>query len=190
MMFRYVSFSNCVLREHIAARSVAMPRRSSSAMVGARSIGVATSAANSAEKVNRCSGDKLATTYACIVTSSLTSHPSLAHSVSGAVELRAERTHPRNISNRAKAEEECDGEIKEYEVATLAAKVHRCSGVKLATTHACNAADALTSHPSSAVLNPVSILRTNKTVFPQHAFVVSIYILYDICVCLIYVYLF
>ena len=125
-----------------------------------------------AAKVNRCSGDQLATTYACIATSSLTSHPSLAHSVSGAVELHAERTHPRNISNRAKAEEECDGEIKEYEVATSAAKVHRCSGVRLATTHACNAAGALTSHASSAVLSPVSILRTNKTVFPQHAPVV------------------
>jgi len=102
----------------------------------------------------------------------LTSHPSLAYSISGAVKLRAERTHPRNISNRAKAKEECDGKIKEYEVATSAAKVHRCSGVKLATTHACNAAAAVTSHPSSAVLNPVSILRTNKTVFPQHAPVV------------------
>ena len=70
-------------------------------------------------------------------------------------------------------EEECDGEIKEYEVATSAAKVHRCSGVKLATTYACNATAALTSHPSSAVLNSVSILRTNKTVFPQHALIVS-----------------
>jgi len=143
---------------------------------GGEEHGVATSAA----KFNRCSGDKLATTYACIAASSLTSHPSLAHSVSGAVELRAERTHPRNISNRAKAEEECDGEIKEYEVATSAAKVHKCSGVKLATTHTCNAAAALTSHPSSAVLNPVSILRTNKTVFPQHALVVSIYTYYMI----------
>jgi len=75
--------------------------------------GVATSAA----KVNRCSGDKLATTYACIAASSLTPHPSLTHSVSGTLELRAERTHPRNISNCAQAEEECDGEIKEYEVA-------------------------------------------------------------------------
>jgi len=120
--------------------------------------GVATSAA----KVNRCSGDKLATTYACIAASSLTSHPSLAHSVSGAVEMCAERTHLRNISNRAKAEEECDGEVKEYEVATSAAKVNRCSGVKLATTYACNAAAALTSHPSSAVFTPVSFLRTTK----------------------------
>jgi len=72
----------------------------------------------------------------------------LAHSVSGVFELRAERTHPHNISNRAKAEEECDGEIKEYEVAASAAKVHKCSGVKLATTYVCNAAAALTSHPS------------------------------------------
>ena len=108
--------------------------------------GVVTSAA----KVNRCSGDKLATTYACIAASSLTSHPSLAHSVSGAVKVRAERTHLRNLSNRAKAEEECDGEIKEYEVATSAAKAHRCSRVKLAT-YACNAAAALSSHPSFAV---------------------------------------
>jgi len=36
---------------------------------------------------------------------------------------------------------------------------------KLATTYACNAAAALSSHPSSAVLTPVSILRTTKTVF-------------------------
>jgi len=47
-------------------------------------------------KVNRCSGDKLATTCACIASSSLTSHPSLAHSVSGAVKMRAEGTHLRN----------------------------------------------------------------------------------------------
>ena len=74
---------------------------------------------------------------------------------------------------RAKAEEECDGGIKEYEVATSTAKVHRCSRVKLATTYACNAAAAVSSHPSSAVLTPVSILRTTKTIFPQHALVVS-----------------
>jgi len=136
---------------------------------GGEEPGVVTSAA----KVNRCSGDKLATTYACIAASSLTSHPSLAHSVPGAVKMRAERTHLRNLSNRAKAEEECDGEIKEYEVATSAAKAHRCSRVKLATTYACNAAAALSSHPSSAVLTPVSILCTTKTVSPQHALVVS-----------------
>jgi len=128
---------------------------------GGEEHGVAPSAA----KVNRCSGDKLATTYACIAASSLTSHPSLAHYVSGAVKLRDERTHPCNISKRVKAEEECDGEIKEYEVATSAAKVHRCSGVKHATTHACNAAAALTIHPSSAVFNPVSILCKNKFFF-------------------------
>jgi len=132
-----------------------------------RGAGVVTSAA----KVNRCFGDKLATTYACIAASSLTSHPSLAHSVSGAVKMRAERTRLRNLSNRAKAEEECDGEIKEYEVVTSVAKAQRCSRVKLATTYACNAATALSSHHSSAVLTPVSILRTTKTVFPQHALV-------------------
>jgi len=38
MMLRYVSFSNYVLREHISARPVAVPRRGSSAMVGARSM--------------------------------------------------------------------------------------------------------------------------------------------------------
>ena len=100
----------------------------------------------------------------------------MTHSVSGAVEMRAERTHLRNINNCAKTTEEYDGEIKEYEVATSAAKVHRCFGVKLATTHACNAAaaaSALTLHPSSAVITPVSILRTTKTVFPQHALVVQ-----------------
>jgi len=127
--------------------------------------GVVTSAA----KVNRCYGDKLDTTYACIATSSLTSHPSLVHSVSGTVKIRSERTRLRNLSNRAKAEEECDGEIKEYEVATSAAEAQRCSRVKLATTYTCNAADALSSHPSSVVLTPVSILRTTKTVFPQHS---------------------
>ena len=63
--------------------------------------GVVTSAA----KVNRCSEYKLVTTYACIAASSLTSHPFLAHSVSGAVKMRAKRTHLRNLSNRAKAEE-------------------------------------------------------------------------------------
>ena len=132
-------------------------------------FGVVTSAA----KVNRCSGDKLSTPYGCIAASSLTSHPSLTHSVSGVVKMRAKRTHLCNLSNRAKAEEECDGEIKEYEVATSAAKAQRCSQVKLATTYACNAAAALSSHPSSAVLTPVSILRTTKRCFPQHALVVS-----------------
>jgi len=139
---------------------------------GGEEHGVVTSAA----KVKWCSGDKLATTYACIAASSLTSHPSLAHSVSGAVKMRAERTHLRNLSNRVKAEEdddECDGEIKEYEVDTSAAKTHRCSRVKLATTYACNTAAALSSHPSSAVLTPVSILRTTKTVLPQGALVMS-----------------
>ena len=94
--------------------------------------------------------------------------------------MRVEATYLSNLSNRAKSEEECYGGIKEYEVATLVAKVHRCSRVKLATTYACNAAAALSSHPSSAVLTPVSILRTTNTVFPQHALVVSLYILYGI----------
>ena len=79
--------------------------------------------------------------------------------------MRAERTHLHNPSNSAKVEEECDGEIKEYEVATLAAKAQRCSQVKLATTYACNAAAALSSHPSSAVLTPVSIRALPKLFF-------------------------
>ena len=99
------------------------------------------------------------------------SHPSLTHSVSGAVKICAKRTHLCNLSNRAKAEEECDGEIKKYEVATSAAKAQRSSRVCLATTYGCNAAAALSSHPSSAVSTPVSILRTAKTVFPQHTLV-------------------
>jgi len=65
---------------------------------GGEELGVVTSAA----KVNRCSGDKLATTYACIDASSLTSHPSLAHFVSGAVKMRAVRTHLCNLINRAR----------------------------------------------------------------------------------------
>ena len=70
---------------------------------------------------------------------------------------------------------------------TSAAKAHRCSRVKLATSYAYNASPSLSSHPSSAVLTPVSILRTTKTVLPQHhdALVASIYVLYDIYVYLI-----
>jgi len=48
-------------------------------------------------KVNRCSGDKLATTYVFFAASSFTSHPSLEHSVSGAVKMCAERTHLHNL---------------------------------------------------------------------------------------------
>ena len=89
------------------------------------------------------------------------------------LELRAERAHLQKISGHTKMEEQCYGGSEEHGVATSAAKVNRCSGDKLATTYACIAASSLTSHPSSAVLNPVCILRTNKTVFPQHALVVS-----------------
>ena len=59
----------------------------------------------SSVKVNRCSGEKLPTTYACIAASSLTSHSSLTHSVSDIVKMRAERTHIFNLSNSAKEEE-------------------------------------------------------------------------------------
>jgi len=89
------------------------------------------------------------------------------------LELHAERAHLHKISSRAQVQEQCDGRGEEPGVVTLAAKVNRCSGDKLATTYACNAAATLSSHPSSAVLTPLSILRTTKTVFPQHALVVS-----------------
>ena len=72
--------------------------------------GVATQAA----KVNKCFGVKLATTYAYIATSALKSNPSLEGSFSGAVELRAERTHLHKIIGCAKVEEECDSEGEEY----------------------------------------------------------------------------
>jgi len=63
-----------------------------------------------------------------------------------------------------------------------AVKSHKCFGVKCATICACNAICSLSlatpvlsmSNPvRTAVLTPVSILRTTKTVFPQHALVVS-----------------
>ena len=68
--------------------------------------------ASSAAKVNECSGVKLATTVAYFAASALNSHPSLAHSFAGAVELRAERKHLHKITCRAKAEEECDGMVR------------------------------------------------------------------------------
>jgi len=61
-----------------------------------------------------------------------------------------------------------------------AVKFHKCSGVKCATICACNAIRFLLlatpvlsmSNPvRTAVLTPVSILRTTITVFPQHALV-------------------
>ena len=63
-----------------------------------------------------------------------------------------------------------------------AIKSHKCFGVKCATICACNAIRSLSlatpvesmSNPvRTAVLTPMSILRTTKTVFPQHALVVS-----------------
>ena len=100
------------------------------------------------QKSTGCYRIKLATTSAYIAASALTSHPSLARSFFGAVNLRAERTHLRKITGSAKAQEECDGEVKEYGVTTSAAKVHRCFEVKLVTTAVYNAAIALNSHPS------------------------------------------
>jgi len=68
--------------------------------------------ANSAAKVDECSGVKLASTVAYFAASELNSHPSLAHSFAGAVELRAERKQLHKITCRAKAEEECDGMVR------------------------------------------------------------------------------
>ena len=63
------------------------------------------------------------------------------------LELRAERAHLHKTSSRAQVQEQCDGVGEEPGVVTLAAKVNRCSGDKLATTYACIAASSLTSHP-------------------------------------------
>ena len=87
------------------------------------------------------------------------------------LELRVERAHLHKTSSRAQVQEQCDGVGEEPEFVTSASKAQRCSRVKPAITYACNAAVSLSSHPSSAVLTPVSILRTTKTVFPQHALV-------------------
>ena len=174
MQQRAEKLDDALIREllELRAERVHLCKTSSCAQVQEQCDGVGEEpgVVTSTAKVNRCSGDKLATSYTCIATSSLTSHPFLAHSVADAIKMRAERTHLHNLRNCAKAEE-CDGEIKEYEVATSSAKAQRCSQVKLATTYACDAAVALSSHPSPAVLTPVSILRTTKTVFPQHAIV-------------------
>ena len=70
------------------------------------------------------------------------------------LELRDERAHLHKTISRAQVQEQCDGVGEKPEVVTSAAKAHRCSRVKLAATHACNAAADLTSHPSSAVLTP------------------------------------
>jgi len=104
--------TNFCLLEHISRRSVAMPRRRSSAMVGARSMELLLRQQKSTGVLETNSPPLMPALPL------LTSHPSLAHSVSGAVESRAEKTHHRNMSKRAKVKEECDGKIKEYEVAT------------------------------------------------------------------------
>ena len=71
---------------------------------------------------------------------------------------------------------------KEEGFAARAVKSHKCFGVKCATICACNAIRSLSlstpvlsmSNPvRTAVLTPVSILCTARTVFPQHARVVS-----------------
>ena len=63
-----------------------------------------------------------------------------------------------------------------------AVKSFKCFGVECATFYACNAVRSLSvatpvlsmsSPVRTAVLTPVSILRTTKSVFPQHALVVS-----------------
>jgi len=64
------------------------------------------------------------------------------------LELCAERAHLHKISSRAQVQEQCDGGGEEPGVVTLAAKVNRCSGDKLATAYGCIATSSLTSHPS------------------------------------------
>jgi len=100
MQQRAETLDDALIREllELRAKRAHLHKISSRAQVqeqcdgGGEEPGVVTSAA----KVHRCSKDKLATTYACIAASSLTSHPSLAHFLSGAVKMRAERTHLRN----------------------------------------------------------------------------------------------
>jgi len=71
---------------------------------------------------------------------------------------------------------------EEERFAAGAVKSHKCFGVKCATICACNAIRSFSlatpvlsmSDPvRTAVLTPVSMLRTTTTVFPQHALVVS-----------------
>jgi len=71
---------------------------------------------------------------------------------------------------------------EEQGFAAGAVKSHKRFGVKCVTIDACNAIRSLSlatpvlsiSNPvRTAVLNPATILRTTKTVFPQHALVVS-----------------
>jgi len=75
-----------------------------------------------------------------------------------------------------------EDEDDEEGFAAAAVKSYKCVGVKCATTRVCDASHYLTpttpilpvSNPAcQAIQAPASILRTNKTVFPQRALVVS-----------------
>jgi len=79
-------------------------------------------------------------------------------------------------------ESDWEDDDEEEGFAAGAIKSDKCFGVKCATICACNAIRSLSlatpllflSNPvSTAVLTPVSILRTTTTVFPQHALVVK-----------------
>jgi len=80
-------------------------------------------------------------------------------------------------------QDDYEDEDEEDGFAAGAVKSLKCFGVKYATTCACNAIRSLspatpvlsvTNPVRTAVLTPVSILRTNKSVFPQTALVVSL----------------
>ena len=70
------------------------------------------------------------------------------------LELHAERAHLHKTSSRTQVQEQCDGVGKEPGVVTLAAKVNKCSGDKLATTHACIAAFSLSAVCRHSTLTP------------------------------------
>jgi len=127
--------------------------------------GVVTSAA----KVNRCSGDKLATAYACFA-ASLSLH-----------------ILPWHILFLAQSKCTLRGRISVTSVTVP--RWRRSAMVRLRSmslllrqpkhtgVFESNSPPLMPAMPlllsSSAVLTPVSILRTTKTVFPQHALVVS-----------------
>jgi len=93
------------------------------------------------------------------------------------------KTNEANLEEGSSFDKSDWGDDEEEEgFAAGAAKSHKCFGVKFATICACNAIRSLSlatpvltmSNPvRTAVLTPVSILRTTTTIFPQHALVVS-----------------
>ena len=92
------------------------------------------------------------------------------------------KTNEADLDEGSGFDEDDSEDDDEEGFAAGAVKSHKCFGVKCATICACNAIRSFSlatpvlsmSNPvRTAVLTPVSILRTTKTVFPQHALVVS-----------------